>query len=397
MALQSNYYFNMDFKNSRRLHIESLAVHGALGTEPLTGAVSIPIFQTSAYRHPELGKTTGFSYSRLENPTRMELERTMALLEGGEYGFAFSSGQAANLAVFSLLKPGDHIILSDDIYGGTFRLVNEVIKTNGIEADFVDMSELEEVEAALRKNTRLCFIETPTNPLMKVADIQAISEIVSNTGALMVVDNTFLTPFFQKPLNLGADIVTHSSTKYLGGHNDTISGIVVVKENKVLAEQIRRYMITAGSQLAPMDSWLVLRGIKTLPVRMERHNENAKQIALWLYAQKKVKKVFYVGLEGHKDFSVTKKQTSGYGGMISFMVDSAETAQQMLKRVKMILFAESLGGTETLLTYPLTQTHEDVPERIRERLGINGCLLRLSVGLENVNDIIDDLDQAMNG
>ena len=240
------------------------------------------------------------------------------------------------------------------------------------------------------------FIETPTNPMMKVADIHALSEIAKGIGALTVVDNTFLTPYFQKPLQLGADIVTHSSTKYLGGHNDTISGIVVVKDNEEIAEKIHVHIKSHGSQLAPLDSWLILRGIKTLAVRMDRHNENAKKVAEWLRTQPKVQKVYYVGFEDHKDYAVTKKQTTGFGGMISFTVDSFETVKKILKGVDMIMFAESLGGTETLITYPTTQTHEDTPLDIKEKLGITDCFLRMSVGIENVDDIIADLDRAMN-
>lgn len=389
----SNY---RDFDTKENLHFESKAVHGALGTEPLTGAVSMPIFQAATFRHPELGVSTGFDYSRLENPTRQELERTMAILEGGIKGFAFSSGQAANMAVFSLLNPGEHVILTDDIYGGTFRIIGDVFGKYGIEHSYVDMSDLEAVKAAIRPNTKMIFIETPTNPLMKVADIQAVSEIAKSIGALTVVDNTFLTPYFQKPLQLGADIVSHSSTKYLGGHNDTISGIVVVKDNQEIADKIHVHMKSFGSQLAPMDSWLVLRGIKTLAVRMDRHNENAKKVAAWLRSQPKVKKVYYVGFEDHKDYAVTKKQTTGFGGMISFAVDSYETVQKILKNVDMIMFAESLGGTETLITYPTTQTHEDTPKDIKDKLGITDCFLRLSVGIENAEDIIADLDRAIN-
>ena len=356
----------------------------------------MPIFQAVTYRHPALGESTGFAYSRLENPTRQELERTMAILEGGIKAFAFSSGQAANMAVFSLLNPGDHVLLSDDIYGGTFRIIGDVFGKYGIEHTYVEMDDLDAVKAAIKPNTKMFFVETPTNPMMKVADIQALSEIAKSVGALMVVDNTFLTPYFQNPLKLGADIVTHSSTKYLGGHNDTLSGIVVVKDNEEIAEKIHVHIKSHGSQLAPMDCWLLLRGIKTLPVRMDRHNENAKKVAEWLRTQPKVKKVYYVGFEDHKDYATTIKQTRGFGGMISFAVDSFETVEKILRNVDMIMFAESLGGTETLITYPTTQTHEDTPKDVKEKLGITDCFLRMSVGIENVEDIIADLDRAMN-
>lgn len=389
----SNYN---DYSTKEELHFASKTVHGALGTEPITGAVSMPIFQTATFRHPELGQSTGFAYSRLANPTRQELERTMAILEGGIQGFAFSSGQAANMAVFSLLNPGEHVILSDDIYGGTFRIIGDVFGKYGIEHTYVDMSDLAAVRKAIRPETKMLFVETPTNPMMKVADIAAVSSIAKEIGALTVVDNTFLTPYFQRPLELGADIVSHSSTKYLGGHNDTISGIVVVKDDQQIADKIMVHIKSHGSQLAPMDSWLVLRGIKTLAVRMDRHNENAKKVAAWLRNQPKVKKVFYVGFEDHKDYAVTCRQTSGFGGMISFTVDSVDTVKKILKNVDMIMFAESLGGTETLITYPTTQTHEDTPKDIKESLGITDCFLRMSVGIEDADDIIADLDRAMN-
>lgn len=389
----SNY---KDFDVKKELHFESKAVHGALGTEPLTGAVSMPIFQSATFRHPELGNSTGFDYSRLENPTRQELERTMAILEGGIKGFAFSSGQAANMAVFSLLNVGDHVVMSDDIYGGTLRIINDIFGKYGITHTNVDMSDLNAVKNAITPNTKMFFIETPTNPMMKVADIEQLSKIAKSIGALTVVDNTFLTPYYQQPLKLGADIVTHSSTKYLGGHNDTISGIVVVKDNEDISAKIRVHIKSHGSQLAPMDSWLVLRGIKTLAVRMAKHNENAIKVADWLRKQDKVKEVYYVGFPDHKDYEVTKKQTTGFGGMISFTVDSFETVKKILKNVDLVMFAESLGGTETLITYPTTQTHEDTPKEIKDALGITDCFLRLSVGIENVDDIIKDLDRAMN-
>lgn len=319
----------------------------------------------------------------------------MAILEGGIKGFAFSSGQAANMAVFSLLDPGAHVILTDDIYGGTFRIIGDVFGKYGITHTYVDMSDLDAVRAAIRPETKMLFVETPTNPLMKVADIRAIAEIAKEIGALTVVDNTFLTPYFQKPLALGADIVTHSSTKYLGGHNDTISGIVVVRDSQEIADKIHVHIKSHGSQLAPLDSWLILRGIKTLAVRMDRHNENAKKVAAWLKKHPKVKKVYYVGFEDHRDYDVTMHQTTGFGGMLSFTVDCFETAKKILKNVDMIMFAESLGGTETLITYPTTQTHEDTPKAVKDALGITDSFLRMSVGIENADDIIADLERAM--
>ena len=336
------------------------------------------------------------SASRVIYDTRDRLAELFGAEDARRIAFTSNSTESLNIAIKGSLNPGDHVILSDDIYGGTFRIIGDVFGKYGIEHTYVDMSELDEVKAAIRPNTKMFFIETPTNPMMKVADIHALSEIAKGIGALTVVDNTFLTPYFQKPLQLGADIVTHSSTKYLGGHNDTISGIVVVKDNEEIAEKIHVHIKSHGSQLAPLDSWLILRGIKTLAVRMDRHNENAKKVAEWLRTQPKVQKVYYVGFEDHKDYAVTKKQTTGFGGMISFTVDSFETVKKILKGVDMIMFAESLGGTETLITYPTTQTHEDTPLDIKEKLGITDCFLRMSVGIENADDIIADLDRAMN-
>ncbi|HHU73888.1 MAG TPA: PLP-dependent transferase [Clostridiales bacterium] len=388
----SNYN---DYSRKEDLHFASKAVHGALGNDPITGAVSFPIFQSSTFRHKALGESTGYDYSRLQNPTRQELERTMAILEEGLEGFAFSSGQAANMALFTWLNPGDHIILSDDIYGGTYRIMNDIFSKYGITYDFVDMSDLDLVKSHIKSNTKMFFIETPTNPMMKVADIASLSALAKSVGALTVVDNTFLTPYFQKPLTLGADAVVHSATKFIGGHNDTIAGIVVVNVPE-LADHMRLQLKSHGNGLAPLDSWLLIRGLKTLPIRMDKHNENGMKVANWLRTQKKVTKVFYVGFEDHPQYEISKKQTTGFGSMISFNVDSFETVQKVLANVDMVMFAESLGGTETLITYPRTQTHESIPEDIRQKLGINETFLRLSVGIEHVDDIIRDLDRALN-
>ncbi len=384
-----------DYSRKENLHFESRTVHGALGNDPITGAVSFPIFQTSTFRHKGLFQSTGYDYTRLQNPTRQELERTMAILEGGLEGFALSSGQAANMAIFSMLEPGDHVLLSDDIYGGTFRIGEAIFEKYGCDFEYVDMSNLEEVEKRLKKKTKIVFIETPTNPMMKVADIEEISKLAKEVNAYTVVDNTFLSPYYQKPISLGADIVIHSGTKYIGGHNDCIAGIVVVNSEE-LAEHMRFQMKTHGNGLAPMDSWLLLRGLKTLAVRMERHTENAMKVATFLKHHPKVTKCFYVGFEDHPGYEITKKQTTGFGGMISFNVGSFEEVEKLLHKIDMVMFAESLGGTETLITYPRTQTHESVPEETRQKLGITDTFLRLSVGLEHVDDIIADLDQALN-
>lgn len=389
-----NECFYDKFDKKENLGFDSKVVHGGQGCDPITGAVSFPIFQTSTFRHRAFGISTGYDYSRLQNPTRQELERTMAILENGQEAFAFSSGQAANMSVFGLLKIGDHVILSDDIYGGTFRICESIFSNLNCEFTYIDMSDLELLKKTIKPSTKMLFVETPTNPMMKVADIKAIAEICKEKGILLVVDNTFLTPYFQRPLDLGADIVVHSGTKYLSGHNDVISGLVVTARDD-LSEHFRMQLKSRGNGLAPFDSWLMLRGIKTLSVRMQRHNENAIEVANWLRRHPKVKKVYYVGFEDHEGYEITKKQTTGFGGMISFELDSEETAIQLLSKVQMILFAESLGGTETLITYPLTQTHESIPAETREKLGINERFIRISIGIEDVKDIIADLEQAL--
>lgn len=392
MKREENYYAEYDRKES--LHFDSKVVHGGLGCDPITGAVGFPIFQTATFRHRAFGVSTGYDYSRLQNPTRQELERTIAILEEGTDAFAFTSGQAANMSVFGMLNPGEHVILSDDIYGGTYRICTDIFSGLGCEFTYVDLADLDAVRAALRPSTRMIFMETPTNPMMKVADIRAVSKIAKENGLVFVVDNTFLTPYFQRPLTLGADIVVHSGTKYLCGHNDVICGIVVVKTPE-FADFFHLQLKSRGSGLAPFDSYLMLRGIKTLSLRMRQHDENARQVAHWLRKHPKVKKVYYAGFEDHPGYAISQSQCTGFGGMVSFELDSEKTAIQLLDRVKMILFAESLGGTESLITYPLTQTHESIPAPIRDKLGINASFIRLSVGIENVDDIIADLAQAL--
>ena len=388
-----------DYKNLNRkenLKLASKVVHGGEGIDPATGSISFPIYQTATFKHSGIEIRDPYNYSRCINPTREELEKTMAILEEGTRAFAVNSGMAAITLVFSLLKPGDHLIMSDDIYGGTFREVNEVLEVNGIEHDSIDLSDLDLLERTIKKNTKMIFIETPTNPMMKVADIAAIAKIGHDIGALVVVDNTFLTPYFQRPLTLGADIIVHSGTKYLAGHNDVLAGVVVVKDSKI-GETLEIKMYIYGAGLGPMDSWLMLRGMKTLALRMDKHNENAMKVANWLRSQPKVEKVYYVGFEDHKDYEVTKKQTTGFGGMISFKVDSTKTVNDILSRLQLIMFAESLGGVESLITHPVSRTHTEILEETREALGITDTLLRLSVGIEDADDIIADLDQALNG
>lgn len=391
--MRAECYYD-DYDKKENLHFDSKVVHGALGCDPMTGALSFPIFQTATFKHREFDVSTGYLYSRLQNPTRQELERTMAILEEGFEAFAFTSGQAANMSLFGMLKDGDHVILSDDLYGGTFRIAEDIFRDLGIDFEYVDMSDIENLEAAMRDNTRMVFLESPTNPMMRVSDIRKVAEVAHKGGAVFVVDNTFLTPYFQKPLTLGADIVVHSGTKYICGHNDVIAGIVVIKD-ETFSDHFHLQLKSRGNGLGPMDSWLLIRGLKTLSLRMEKHDANAKIVAEWLRKHPKVKKVYYAGFEDHKGYAISKSQSTGFGGMISFELDSLESAKKLLGGVKMILFAESLGGTESLVTYPLTQTHESIPADMREKLGINERFIRISIGIEDPRDIIADLEQAL--
>jgi len=380
--------------NEKKLNIDTKVVHGGKCFDPLTGAVSIPIYQSATFRHPGLNQTTGYDYSRLQKPTREEVENTLAYLENGSNAFAFSSGMAAVSTVLSLFSPGQHIVVSDDLYGGTYRLFEEIYKKYGIEFSYVDTSKIEEIEASLNENTAAIFIETPSNPTMKVADIKLIADLAKKRNILTIVDNTFLTPLFQRPLDLGADIVVHSATKYLGGHNDTLAGFVVVNDVN-LAERLKLIQKSEGAVLSPFDSWLILRGIKTLSVRLLKQQENAIAIAKWLKSNNNVEKVYYVGLPEHEGYEISKKQATGFGAMLSFTVKDEALVEKILERVKLIMFAESLGGVETLITYPIVQTHSAIPKEIRDRIGVNEKLLRLSVGIENAEDIINDLEQAM--
>lgn len=386
-----------DYKNNDRkenLKLESIVVHGANGVDPVTGSLSYPIYQTATFKHPSIEDRTNYNYARCINPTREELERTMCILEEGVRAFAVTSGMAAECLVFSLLKPGEHVILSDDVYGGTCRVVDEVLNPNGVESNRIDLRDLDLLKRTIKENTKMIFIETPTNPMMRVADIKAICEIAHNIGAIVVVDNTFLTPYFQKPLTLGADIVLHSGTKYLGGHNDVLSGVVVVKD-EAIGEKLEIGMYINGAALGPMDSWILLRGIKTLALRMKKHEENAIKVASFLRNNKHIEEVYYVGFEDHPDYETTKKQSTGFGGMISFRVDTMENVNKILNKIKLITFAESLGGVESLITHPISRTHTEVSEEIRNELGITDTLLRLSVGIEDADDIINDLKQAL--
>ena len=359
------------------------------------GSLSFPIYQTATYAHPEVGKSTGFDYSRLQNPTREHLEKIICGLEDGLDAFALSTGMAAITLLFELFRPGDHIISEADLYGGSIRLFDNVSKKNGYEFSFVDCSSAD-LEKEIRPNTKAIYIETPTNPMMRVSDIEKISKIAKAHQLLLIVDNTFLSPYFQNPIRLGADVVIHSGTKFLGGHNDTLAGFIVTKDPKI-AERLRFLIKTTGAGLAPFDSWLLIRGIKTLGIRMEKAQENAIRIANWLKEQPAVKKVYYPGLPEHPGYEIMKKQARGFGSMITFDVLTKEQALKILKSVRIIKFAESLGGTETLITYPTTQTHADVKEEVRLKNGITPCTLRLSTGIEDAEDLLEDLESAFAG
>lgn len=358
----------------------------------LSGALSFPIYQTATFAHRGVGESTGYDYSRLQNPTRERLEKVVASLESGIDALAFSSGMAAIGTALELFKTGDHIIVDYDLYGGSIRLFNNISKKNGIEFTRVDIVN-DDVSKYIKENTKAVFIETPTNPMMNVIDIEKLAEITKKNNILLIVDNTFLSPYLQNPLKLGADIVIHSGTKYLGGHNDTLSGFIVTNREDI-REKLRFLIKTTGAGLAPFDSWLILRGIKTLSVRMDRAEENAIKIANWLKDHKHITKVIYPGLPEHPGHEIMKKQARGFGAMLTFEVDSKEFALYILKSVRLIRFAESLGGTETLITYPITQTHADVPAEELERNGITDRVLRVSVGIEGVDDLLKELEQV---
>lgn len=376
------------------MRLETLCIHGNDPKHDATGAVSVPIYQSATFAHPGVGQSTGYDYSRLQNPTREHLERVMADLEGGADAIAFSTGMAAVATLMELFSPGDHIVASSDLYGGTRRLFDHISVKNGLSFDYAPAAPMGEIAARFRPETKALFIETPSNPMMQVTDIAAAARLCRERGALLIVDNTFLTPYFQRPLALGADVVLHSGTKYLGGHNDTLAGFLVVSD-LALAERLRFLYKTTGACLAPFDSWLIIRGIKTLAIRMERQQQSALAIANWLLSHPKITRVHYVGLPSHPDYAASLRQSSGFGGMISFEADREETARNLLSRVRVIQYAESLGGVESLMTYPMLQTHADVPREAREALGIHERLLRLSVGLEAAEDLIDDLSQAL--
>jgi cystathionine beta-lyase/cystathionine gamma-synthase len=371
--------------------ISTLLAQAGNRRDPATGAISAPIYQTASFSHPALGQSTGFDYSRSSNPTRLVLEETLAAADGGFKGFAFASGLAAIDTVLHLFHSGDSIVVTEDLYGGTFRLFEKVFRPLGLNTLYVDTSDLSAVDQALhRPGVRAIFLETPTNPLLKIADIRAISALARARGILTLVDNTFLTPVFQRPIALGADIVLYSATKYLAGHNDVVAGAAVVRTPE-LASQIGFFQNAIGSILGPQDAWLTIRGLKTLPLRLQKQQENAQQIAAWLTSHPRVRNVRYPGLPHHPGHDILNREHSGYGGMLAFEVDDSARVPAILAGVKVFLFAESLGGVESLITYPAVQTHADMDPALRERLGINDRLVRLSVGVEDGNDLVDDL------
>jgi cystathionine gamma-synthase len=375
-------------------HIESrLAQIGSL-EDPVTGAVSYPIYQATAFRHPRLGQSTGFDYARTKSPTRKVLEDAFAALESGDAAFACSSGMAALQNVMMLFQSGDHLLISLDLYGGTYRLMEKVMSRFGLSASYVDTNDIEAMKTLIRPgSTRAILIETPTNPLMMITDIARVSEWAKQHQLLVIVDNTLLTPFFQRPLELGANLVVHSATKYLAGHNDVLAGLIVTR-GRELSEQIAFLHNSIGAVLGPQDSWLLMRGLKTLALRMERHQSNAVRIAQWLQSHEMVSAVFYPALPAHPGFDIQNRQSSGNTGIFSFRMKDARTIEPILRHIRLIAFAESLGGVESLMTYPAVQTHADIPEDIRRRVGIDETLLRFSVGIEHVDDLIEDLAQA---
>src|SRR5213594_3121243 len=379
-----------------KLRFGTLAVHAGPTPDPLAGAVMAPIYQTSTYVQAGLGKHKGYEYARTQNPTREALERSIAALEGGRHGFAFASGLAAVDAVLKLLSQGDHVVSGENVYGGTHRQMTHIWARHGLEFSFVGAADPGNIAAAVTPRTKLIYAETPTNPMMRLCDLQATGEIAQRTGTLLVVDNTFATPCFQRPLELGADIVLHSTTKYLNGHSDMVGGMVVVNRDD-LAERIGFIQNASGAVPGPFDCWLALRGTKTLALRMRQHDANGRRIAEWLTHHPKVQRVYYPGLPSHPQHELACRQMKGFGGMISLELGSLERARRFVERTRIFALAESLGGVESLIGHPATMTHASVPQALRDKMGLSDSLVRLSVGIEDVEDLIADLDQALAG
>lgn len=382
-------------KKNKEAGFATRAIHCGQEPDPLTGAVTVPIYPTSTYVQQGIGENKGYEYSRVSNPTRARLEENLAALEGGVAARVFASGMAAINAIVSLLKSGDHVVCGNDLYGGTPRLFNSVMTGFGLEFSYVDTSVTENVERAIRKNTRMVYVETPTNPLMRLSDLAAISEVCRKKKVALVVDNTFMSPYFQQPLALGADMVVHSTTKFLNGHSDGLGGVVVCARQEH-ADQLAFLQKAAGAILSPFECWLVLRGVKTLAARMEIHDRSGRIVADFLSKHKKVKFVLYPGLADHPQHALARRQMSGFGAMISFETGSLKNANKMLKKVRLCSLGESLGGVETLISHPATMTHAALGAKGRKAIGITDGLVRISVGIEDVDDILDDLDGALN-
>jgi cystathionine gamma-lyase/cystathionine beta-lyase len=377
------------------MRFETLAIHAGERPDAMFGAISVPIYQTSTFVFEDVGKTRGYDYSRTSNPTRKVLEDTVAQLEGGKAGFAFATGMAAEATVIHLLKPGDHIVSGDDVYGGTYRLFQNVMQDFGLEFTFVRMDNRARIEDAIRPNTRMLWLETPSNPLLNIVDVEMVVDIARRHDILTVADNTFATPYFLRPIEYGVDLVVHSTTKYLNGHCDVVGGAVVTTTDK-LTERIQFLLNAMGTCASPFDCWLVLRGIETLAVRMKQHEENALAVANYLKEHPLVKRVFYPGLDSHPGYEIAKRQMKGFGGVVSFEArGSIESVNTFLRRLKVFSLAESLGGVASLAEHPATMSHASMPKDYREKVGITAELVRLSVGLENVADLIDDLRQAL--
>ncbi|HEY4641458.1 MAG TPA: cystathionine gamma-synthase [Thermoanaerobaculia bacterium] len=371
-------------------------IHAGQEPEATTGAVSVPIFQTSTYVQPELGRHKGFEYARTQNPTRFATEAALAALERGKHGHCFASGMSAIDTVFRLLKSGDHVVSGENMYGGSYRLFSRVCEKFGLQFTYVDTSKIDEVKKAIRPSTKIVYVETPTNPMMTLTDLAACAELAHANGAMLVVDNTFCSPYLQRPIELGADIVVHSTTKFLNGHSDSVGGVVISNDDEV-AQQIGFLQNAVGAILSPFDSWLVLRGIKTLAVRMKRHEENGQAMANYLANHKKVKKLYYPGLADHPQHDLARKQMNGFGAVIAFELGSYDNAKKFLDRVRLCSLGESLGGVETLISHPESMTHASVPIETRTRLGITPGLVRISVGIEDIEDLIADLENAFDG
>jgi len=379
----------------RFMKFATKAIHAGQEPDPSTGAIIAPIFQTSTYVQAGLGEHKGFEYSRTQNPTRSALEECMAAIEDGRYGLAFASGMAAESAILSLLSAGEHMVSCDDLYGGSYRIFERVMRRYNVETTYVAAGNIAGYERAIRPNTKMIWLETPTNPLLRLIDIQAVAEIAHRHNLLLVVDNTFASPYFQQPLKLGADIVVHSTTKYLNGHSDIIGGALVLN-NEEAYQAIKFYQNAAGGVPSPFDSWLTLRGIKTLAVRMRQHEENAIAVAKFLAEHPRVEKVYYPGLPAHPDYALAKRQMSGFGGMVSFQFKGVYAdVDKVVRRFKIFALAESLGGVDSLVCHPASMTHGSIPKDIRESRGLTDTLLRLSVGIEDVDDLLADLEQAL--